>query len=205
MVSRAKLRPRLRRRSLRDTRRCPAPEPGNASRSSARSPGAPGSSAADTTRVAADHRSVEAEFCESSAAPLSLRYLSRASLVTASMFSHCSVALTSVRNRWDTVGFIPWYLTRLVAAPVISLAALGLLFQVSFTTDLTTATAVTALGLRGASPFTIFSVAIISGLFSNKLYDWLRGMLTSAAAPRPSRPGTVPDNSTTKLQGEEAQ
>jgi hypothetical protein len=104
------------------------------------------------------------------------------------------------RNRWDTVGFIPWYLTRLVAAPVISLAALGLLFQVAFTTDLTSATDITSLGLRGATPFTIFSVAIISGLFSNKVYDWLRGLLTTAATPRPPRPGTVPGNATTNPQ-----
>jgi hypothetical protein len=95
------------------------------------------------------------------------------------------------RNRWDTVGFLPWYVTRLIAAPVISLAALGLLFQVSFTTDLTTAAEITALGLRGASPLTIFAVAVISGLFSNRVYDWLRGLLAASSSPRPTRPGAM--------------
>lgn len=95
------------------------------------------------------------------------------------------------RNRWETVGFLPWYLTRLVAAPVLSLAALGILFQVSFTTDLTAATEFTALGLRGASPLTIFSVAVISGLFSNRVYDWLRQRIEPKANPRPPRPGAA--------------
>jgi hypothetical protein len=71
------------------------------------------------------------------------------------------------------------------------LAALGLLFQVSFTTDLTTAGEITALGLRGASPLTIFAVAVISGLFSNRAYDWLRGLVASGSSPRPTRPGTT--------------
>lgn len=95
------------------------------------------------------------------------------------------------RNRWDTVGFLPWYLTRLIAAPVISLAALGLLFQVSFTTDLTQDSQISALGLRGASPLTIFAVALITGLFSNRMYDWLRRRVEPTASPQPARPGVA--------------
>jgi len=94
------------------------------------------------------------------------------------------------RNRWDTVGFLPWYATRLVAAPILSLAALGLLFQVSFTTDLTAASDLSALGLRGANPLTIFAVAVISGLFSNRVYDWLRGIVGAAGSGSRSAPGS---------------
>jgi hypothetical protein len=87
------------------------------------------------------------------------------------------------RNRWDTIGFLPWYLTRLVAAPVISWAAMGLMFQVSFTADLS-ATGGTAgtLGLRGASPLLIFAIAILTGLFSNLIFDWLRTRINATAA-----------------------
>lgn len=92
------------------------------------------------------------------------------------------------RNRWNTVGFLPWYATRLVAAPILSLAALALLFQVTFTTDLTAATDFAALGLRGADPLTIFAVAVISGLFSNRVYDWLR-QIVGAGRKTPTRPG----------------
>lgn len=95
------------------------------------------------------------------------------------------------RNRWDTVGFLPWYLTRLIAAPVISLAALGLLFQVSFTTDLTQNGEISGLGLKGANPLTIFAVAVIAGLFSNRIYDWLRRRVESTASPQPARPGAA--------------
>src|SRR6185436_3074006 len=31
------------------------------------------------------------------------------------------------RNRWDTVGFLPWYVTKLIGAPVLSIAAMGLM------------------------------------------------------------------------------
>jgi hypothetical protein len=98
------------------------------------------------------------------------------------------------RNRWDTIGFLPWYLTRLLAAPVISLALLGLLFQVSFTTDLTTSENFTSLGLRGAAPLTIFAVAIVSGLFSNLAFDWLRALIVgqATAATRPPSRTTEP-------------
>jgi hypothetical protein len=86
------------------------------------------------------------------------------------------------RNRWDTVGFLPWYITKLIAAPILSLCALGLLAQVTFTKDLATATGFADLGLLGASPLLIFSVAILSGLFSNRLFDWLRGIATGTTA-----------------------
>jgi hypothetical protein len=84
------------------------------------------------------------------------------------------------RNRWDTIGFLPWYVTRLVSAPVLSWAALGLLFQVSFTQDLAAAGgSFGALGLRGASPMLIFSISIVTGLFSNLVFDWLRLRITA--------------------------
>lgn len=100
------------------------------------------------------------------------------------------------RNRWDTLGFLPWYVTKLVAAPVLSLAAAALLFQVSFTGDLSAATDLRALGLRGASPLLIFAIAIITGMFSNKVFEWLRGLAGARAAvapPRPSTPAKTPE------------
>ena len=97
------------------------------------------------------------------------------------------------RSRWNTLGFIPWYLTKLVGAPVISLAVVGLLFQVSFTADLSTATGISALGLRGASPILIFAVSIITGLFSNKMFEWLRGLADARVATmRPPTPEASP-------------
>lgn len=93
------------------------------------------------------------------------------------------------RSRWNTLGFIPWYVTKLVGAPVISLAVVGLLFQVSFTADLAAATDISALGLRGASPLLIFAVSIITGLFSNKMFEWLRGLADARVATmRPPAP-----------------
>ncbi len=97
------------------------------------------------------------------------------------------------RSRWNTLGFIPWYVTKLVGAPVISLAVVGLLFQVSFTADLSTATGISALGLRGASPILIFAVSIITGLFSNKMFEWLRGLADARVATmRPPAPEASP-------------
>lgn len=99
------------------------------------------------------------------------------------------------RNRWDTVGFLPWYITKLIAAPVISLCAVGLLSQVMFTKDLTTSTSFTNLGLLGASPLLMFSVAILTGLFSNRVFDWLRSLAdstTAAAGAKPTNTTPVP-------------
>lgn len=95
------------------------------------------------------------------------------------------------RNRWDTVGFLPWYLTKLIAAPIISLCAVGLLAQVTFTRDLGTATGFPSLGLLGASPLLIFSVAILTGLFSNRVFDWLRSLADSTTASAGVRPSTT--------------
>jgi len=86
------------------------------------------------------------------------------------------------RNRWDTVGFLPWYATKLIGAPVISLSAIGLLSQVTFTKDLGGATGIADLGLLGASPLLLFSVAILTGLFSNRVFDWLRSLADTAAS-----------------------
>jgi hypothetical protein len=95
------------------------------------------------------------------------------------------------RNRWDTVGFLPWYLTKLIAAPIISLCAIGLLAQVTFTRDLSTSTGFPSLGLLGASPLLIFSVAILTGLFSNRVFDWLRSLADSTTASAGVRPSTT--------------
>ena len=95
------------------------------------------------------------------------------------------------RNRWDTVGFLPWYLTKLIAAPIISLCAVGLLAQVTFTRDLATSTGFPSLGLLGASPLLIFSVAILTGLFSNRVFDWLRSLADSTTASAGVRPSTT--------------
>ena len=99
------------------------------------------------------------------------------------------------RSRWNTLGFMPWYVTKLVGAPVISLAVVGLLFQVSFTADLAAATDISALGLRGASPLLIFAVSIITGLFSNKMFEWLRGLAGARVATmRPPAPAATASN-----------
>jgi hypothetical protein len=98
------------------------------------------------------------------------------------------------RNRWDTVGFLPWYVTKLIGAPVISLSAIGLLAQVTFTKDFSNATGLPDLGLLGASPLLLFAVAILTGLFSNRVFDWLRSLADTAtsattapaAAPNPT-------------------
>ena len=95
------------------------------------------------------------------------------------------------RNRWDTVGFLPWYLTKLIAAPIISLCAIGLLAQVTFTRALGTASGFPSLGLLGASPLLIFSVAILTGLFSNRVFDWLRSLADSTTASAGVRPSTT--------------
>jgi hypothetical protein len=93
------------------------------------------------------------------------------------------------RNRWDTAGFLPWYATKIVAAPVITLAAAGFLTQVRFTLDSTAKGDVSELGLLGASPLLMFGIAIVTGLFSNRMFDWLKGIatqVTGASGPRPS-------------------
>jgi hypothetical protein len=94
------------------------------------------------------------------------------------------------RNQWDTAGFVPWYATKLVAAPVLSLASAGFLAQVRFTMDQDAVTPEThTLGLLGAPPLLIFAVAIVTGLFSNLFYDWLKDTATRVTASRaPARP-----------------
>ena len=107
------------------------------------------------------------------------------------------------RNRWDTAGFIPWYVAKQVAAPAITLAAAGFLSQVRFTFDATGATGATGaadvsnLGLIGTSPLLLFGIAVATGLGSNRMFDWLKGMatqVTGAAGARPS--GETPRTNT---------
>jgi len=98
------------------------------------------------------------------------------------------------RNQWDTLSYVPWYLMRMVTAPVVSLTAMSFLFQVSFTSDLKDATDLSAMGLRGASLLLIFGVAIFTGLFSNRVFDWLRARAQAPnspltpTAPAPTQP-----------------
>jgi hypothetical protein len=96
------------------------------------------------------------------------------------------------RNRWDTAGFVPWYLTRLVAAPVVSLAVAGLLTQVRFTNDTAAANSIASLGLLGASPLFTFATAIVTGLFSNRMYEWLRDTALGATVPKSPPPASAP-------------
>jgi hypothetical protein len=77
---------------------------------------------------------------------------------------------------------LPWKATKLVAVPVISLCAVGFLSQVTFTKRLSAATTIADLGLLGGSPLLIFSVAILTGLFSNRVFDLLRSMANSATS-----------------------
>ncbi len=99
------------------------------------------------------------------------------------------------RNRWDTVGYLPWYVTKLIGAPVLSIAAVGLLSQFTFAKSLNDATGFSDLGLRGADPLLFFSVMILTGLFSNRLFDWLRGFAESKA--NQAKPGGAPTQSET--------
>ena len=94
------------------------------------------------------------------------------------------------RNRWDTLGFLPWYLTKLIGAPILSIAAVGLMSQFTLTKNLSESTGVSSLGLRGADPLLLFSIVILTGLFSNRVFDWLKevaqGVTTTA------KPGGAP-------------
>jgi hypothetical protein len=107
------------------------------------------------------------------------------------------------RNRWDTVGFLPWYITKLIAAPIISLCAVGLMSQVTFTKDLSTSTGFSNLGLLGASPLLMFSVAILTGLFSNRVFDWLRSVADSTTASARTTTTTT-TNTTPVAAGDDA-
>ena len=89
------------------------------------------------------------------------------------------------RNRWDTVGFLPWYVTKLIGAPVLSIAAVGFMSQFTFTKNLNESTGFSDLGLRGADPLLIFSVAILTGLFSNRVFDWLKEIAQGATTGKP--------------------
>ena len=104
------------------------------------------------------------------------------------------------RYRWNTVGFLPWYITKLITAPIISLCAIGLMAQVTFTRDIATTTGFANLGLLGASPLLIFSVAILTGLFSNRVFDWLRSVADSTTASA----GTKPANASPAPPADEA-
>jgi hypothetical protein len=106
------------------------------------------------------------------------------------------------RNRWDTVGFLPWYLTKLIGAPVLSIAAIGFMSQFTFTKNLNEASGFSNLGLRGADPLLIFSVAILTGLFSNRVFEWLKEIAQGAAN---GKPGGAPSQTETAEQSEASQ
>jgi hypothetical protein len=100
------------------------------------------------------------------------------------------------RNRWDTVGYLYWYATKLIGAPVLSIAAVGLLSQFTLTKNLNEASGgFSDLGLRGADPLLFFSIMILTGLFSNRLFDWLRGFAESKA--NQAKPGGAPTQAQT--------
>jgi|RhiMethySRZTD1v2_1073278.scaffolds.fasta_scaffold06407_10 hypothetical protein len=101
------------------------------------------------------------------------------------------------RNRWDTVGFLPWYVTKLIGAPVLTIAAVGLLSQFTLTKNLNEASnGFSDLGLRGADPLLFFSIMILTGLFSNRLFDWLRAFAESKTATQ-AKPGGAPTQAET--------
>jgi hypothetical protein len=95
------------------------------------------------------------------------------------------------RNQWDTVGFVPWYMTKLLAAPVIALAAAGFLSQVRLAQD--APGDVSNLALVAASALLLFAIAIVTALFSNRMFDWLKDPVTrvrrAASPPAPEEPG----------------
>ena len=100
------------------------------------------------------------------------------------------------RNRWDTVGFLYWYAAKLIGAPVLSIAAVGLLSQFTLTKNLNDASSgFSDLGLRGADPLLFFSIMILTGLFSNRLFDWLRAFAESKA--NQAKPGGAPPQTET--------
>ncbi len=107
------------------------------------------------------------------------------------------------RNHWNTAGFLAWYATKLVGAPVISLAAIGLLMQVSFASDLSSGAGIAGLGLRDAGPMLIFSVAILTGLFSNRVFDWLR-KLTQDKTGGSSGQTAAPGQPATPVEGDDS-
>jgi hypothetical protein len=90
------------------------------------------------------------------------------------------------RNRWDTVGFLPWYVTKLIGAPVLSMAAVALMSQFTFVGDLNEASGFSDLGLRDADPLLIFGMAIVTGLFSNRVFDWLKDVTQGPSERRPA-------------------
>jgi hypothetical protein len=100
------------------------------------------------------------------------------------------------RNRWDTVGFLYWYVAKLVGAPVLSIAAVGLLSQFTLTKNLNEASSgFSDLGLRGADPLLFFSIMIMTGLFSNRLFDWLREFADKQTGQ--TKPGGAPTQTET--------
>jgi hypothetical protein len=100
------------------------------------------------------------------------------------------------RNRWDTVGFLPWYVTKLIGAPVLSIAAVGLLSQFTFTRTLSESTGFSSLGLRGADPLLLFSIVILTGLFSNRVFDWLKEVAQGVTT---AKPGGAPSQAETAV------
>jgi len=100
------------------------------------------------------------------------------------------------RNRWDTVGFLYWYIAKLVGAPVLSIAAVGLLSQFTLAKNLNeTSNGFADLGLRGADPLLFFSIMILTGLFSNRLFDWLKEFADKQTGQ--TKPGGAPTQAET--------
>ena len=71
------------------------------------------------------------------------------------------------RHRWDSLGFLPWYAVKLLGAPIITLTVFGLLSSVSFGGS--------TLPLNLAAPrSTVFAFALLTGMFSNSVYNFLK-------------------------------
>ena len=66
------------------------------------------------------------------------------------------------------------------------MAAVALISQFTFVTDLNEASGFSDLGLRDADPLLIFGMAIVTGLFSNRVFDWLKEVTQGPAERRPA-------------------
>lgn len=70
------------------------------------------------------------------------------------------------RHRWDALGFLPWYAVKLLGAPIITLTVFGLLSSVSF--------GGVALPLNTGPRSVVFAFALLTGMFSNSVYNFLK-------------------------------
>ena len=72
--------------------------------------------------------------------------------------------------------------TRLDAAPVTGDLKV---YVLNFTKNLNEAAGFPDLGLRGADPLLLFSIVILTGLFSNRVFDWLKDVAQGVTTAKP--------------------